>query len=172
MRAAARIDARLAQSIELQPTLDPGEPVSEGRSDIVEFVCVTPVQTGFQAAVSGSHFIRGKIPLAEPELTLCWAAGEDHMREAFDFASDRLVRSLPHARRSVGGAARDRNQDVLLRPSALREHLAQLLEIDLELVGSIGQRRVVVGDVPVSLLAKPNEVRARAVEAVLHDIEL
>src|ERR1700751_4814483 len=63
MRAATRIDAPLAESIKLQPTLDPGEPVSERRCDVIELVGVTSMQAGLQPAVSNSHFIGGKIPL-------------------------------------------------------------------------------------------------------------
>ena len=124
MSAAARIDACLPQRIELQPALDPGETVSEWRRDIVEPVRVAPVQAGFQPSVPSTDFIGTKIPLTQPELALCRAAGEDHMREAFDFASDRLIRGLPHARRAVARTARHRDQDVLLRPSAPGENLA------------------------------------------------
>ena len=50
--------------------------------------------------------------------------------------------------------------------------LAQLVEVDFELVGPIGQRGGVVCDARVGLLSEPDEILARAVEAVLQDVEL
>jgi hypothetical protein len=172
MRASAGIDARLPQRIELQPALDPGEAVSERRSHVVELVRVASVKAGLQPSVPCTDFIGAEIPLAEPELALRWTAGEDHIGEAFNFAPDRLIRGLPHARRAVGRTARHRDQDVLLRPSALGKQLAQFLEIDLELAGPVIQRGPVVGDARIGLLAQPDEVRSGAIEAVSHDVEL
>jgi hypothetical protein len=59
------------------------------------------------------------VPSAEPEFALRRAAGENDVREALDLTSDSLIGCLPHARRPIGRAARDCDQDVLLRPAAL-----------------------------------------------------
>ncbi len=100
------------------------------------------MQTGLQPAVTGPNYIRTEISLAEPELTLRRATGEDHMGKALDFTPDRLIRSLAHARRAIGRTACHRDQNVLLRPSTLGKYLAQFLEIDLELVGPISSARL------------------------------
>ena len=94
------------------------------------------------------------------------------MGEAFNFAPDGLIRGLPDARRAVGRTARHRDQDILLRPSAPGENLTQLLEIDLDLIGSVAQRGTFIGHARVSLLAQPDQVRTSAVETILHDGEL
>jgi hypothetical protein len=94
------------------------------------------------------------------------------MGEALDLAPDRLIRSFPHARRTVRRAAGHRDQDVRLRPSAFGEHFAELLEIDLELVGPIGQRGPLVRNAGIGFFAEPDEIGPRAIETILHDVEL
>src|ERR1700678_2198541 len=83
-----------------------------------------PCKAGLQPSVPGPDFAGAEVPLTQPELPLCRAAGEDHMGEAFYFAPDGLIGGLPHARSAVGRTACHRYENVLLRPPASGENLA------------------------------------------------
>src|SRR5690349_18604663 len=96
-------------------------------------VGVAPVETGLAAAVPCAQLLGRFAPLPEPELPLRWATGEDDVRKLLDFLSDRGIGRLPNARCAVAGAAGDGDEDVLLRPVAFADDLAQLVEVDLEL---------------------------------------
>ena len=128
---------------------------------------VAAIKTRLQAAISGADLLRVQIPLPKPEFALRLATGEDDIGKTFDLPPDGLVGGLPHPGRAVGSAARDGDEDILLCPTTVAEHLTHLPEIDLELVCSVGQGGAVVGDARVGLLSKTYQVGAGAVVAIL-----
>ena len=77
----------------------------------------------------------------------------------------------PPTRRTIRCTTSDSNEDILLRPPASREYTAQLLKIDFELAGSVGQGRSIISDAGVSPFTKPNEIRPCAVKMIVHHIE-
>ena len=92
-----------------------------------------PCRQGFRLPYR-ARISSGFRPLSEPELALRPTAREDHICKAFDLSPQGLVGGLPNAGRAILGAARNGNDDVGLRPSALGEDVAELAEIDLVLV--------------------------------------
>ena len=120
------IDARLAERVEFQPALDPREAISEWRRHVVELVRVAPVQTGLQPAISGADFVGAEILWPNQNSRCAGLPAKITWAKLLDLAPDRLIGGLPHARRAVRRAAGHRDQDVLLRPSAFGEHLAEL----------------------------------------------
>src|SRR3546814_5391635 len=99
-------------------------------------------------------------------------SGEYHMGKAFDLTSDGLIGGLSNARCSIVRPTCHADQNVLFRPAALRIHFPKLLEIDLELASAIGECGSIVGNVRIRLLTQPDQVGARAVEPILHRVEL
>ena len=152
--------------------LDPREAVVDGLAHGLLVMGVAAVEAGLAAVISCAQLLDRHAPLAEPELPLRGAAREDDVRELFDLLADRRVGGLPHARRAVSGAASDGDQDVLLRPFALLDDLAQLVEVDLELRRAVPERRAVVGDRWIGALAELDQFLARAVEAVVERVKL
>ena len=94
------------------------------------------------------------------------------MGEGLDLAPDGLIGGFPHTRCAIIGPACNGDENILLGPAAFGEHLAQLLEVHLELAGAVAERGIVIDDAGVGFLPQANEVGAGAVEAVLHHIEL
>ena len=141
----------MAKSIELEPSLDPGELVAKRRGNVFKLVRVAAVQPGLEATVARADFRGPQVPLAEPELALRRAAGENDVREALDLASDGLIGRLrtPDVP-SVAPPATAIKMFFVAQPLS-RPHAA--LEIHLELVSPVGKRRTIVADLRVGRLA-------------------
>ena len=127
--AALRNDARLTESIEHQIALDPREAIIGRLAYGLLIMGVAPMETGLAPVVSCAQILDCRGPLTDPELALRWTAREDDMWANFSI-SWRTVASAACRTPDVpsSGAAGNRDQNVLLRPIAFVDNLAQLVE--------------------------------------------